>query len=141
LQAVNKTRYETILLNVVSKEYENRVDPIEGKIVFLNELLKDLKKDCILLRSHEVEFSFLFACLRDDAAKFFYQLPTIPPRVDQFADHRGHMDAMMEFLDGYMNGEMTDAMRAHAQAFAQRLRESRVSSAEEGEAGDATMAS
>jgi hypothetical protein len=70
-EAVHKTRTDIVLLNVVSKEYDNRSDLIEKKILFLSELLKDLKKDDALLRSHQIEISFLFACWLDDAAKFF----------------------------------------------------------------------
>ena len=60
-EAVNKTRTDTELLMVVSTAFDNRSDLIEKKILFLSELLKDLKKDDALLRSHEVEISFSFS--------------------------------------------------------------------------------
>lgn len=117
------TCHETLLLKLVSSWYENRVDLIEGKTFFLSALLKDLRKDDAKLRLHEVEVSFLFACMRDDAARFLDQLPTWGhPRVGDFNLHTGSTTAMIKYMDEDMMGAMGERMRGYVQTFLERMR-------------------
>jgi hypothetical protein len=99
---------EASLLNLISLLYENRMNLIKKRMLFLKELLASLRKDEEELNRHSEELDDLFSFWEEDATLFLAQLPQYPPKVGSFSSHR------MQLI-GFINHMKTCVKEASAE--------------------------
>lgn len=134
---------DSTALKWASVAFDNKVDLIDSKRVFLYHLLEDLKKDDALLRRHAVEYILHFNSLVDDASKFQEQLTVQPPpKVGKFIAHRARMNAILKELEAFVEYELSGPVFAAARRYIQTTwNVASLSSAQDGESGAAMPAS